>query len=562
MTIRSSIQLLSLAFAITPALAQPAPTAPAPVSMVVFSDFECPFSAETFFTLESLQKKFPDRLHITWKQSPLSIHPNSMLAHRAALAAGRQGKFNAMAELLYANQNQQDLDSLLSFARQLHLDMVRFRRDLDSPAVAAELEADLEESRAFAVEQTPTLYVNGKSLIGVQSEQSLTSLITKTPLQIVPTPTSSAPAEPPLDPALAAELLASPTVSQGSGNAPLTIVEFTDFQCPFCRAAVEPMEQFMASRGRDVRWIVRSFPLEFHPDSELANEAALAAGEQGKYWQMHDLLFAHQSALKLENLRDYAQQLHLDMNVFNQALATHRFAGQIAADRALGTRAGVNGTPTFFIDGQPHMGAFQLPELNQIADAHSASKAPILAAAPVIDQPLPNQQILGPATDVPLTLTWYTDVRSPLAAQQAELVHKLAAKYDTHIRVLFRAFPLDSHPDGRISGAALLAALKLGKFWEMFDTLAQRRDVLDRAKLISIATGLGCDADAFARTLDAAIPDVTLNVNEAARRGIQGAPVLFVNRQRVDGLQREQFYTAILDSELKDAPAVQASLNP
>ena len=97
--------------------------------------------------------------------------------------------------------------------------------------------------------------------------------------------------------------------------------------------------------------------LDFHPDSELANEAALAAGEQGKYWQMHDLLFANQSALKLPDLQKYAQQLNLDMAAFDEALATHRLAGKIAADRVLGIQASVAGTPTFIVDGKSAMGA-------------------------------------------------------------------------------------------------------------------------------------------------------------------------------------------------------------
>jgi len=540
-----------------------APTEPNTVSMVVFSDFECPYSSELFFTLQHLQSKYDKQLHITWKQSPLPIHPAAPLAHKAALAAAKQGRFNEMAELLYANQVPQDRASLLSFARHLHLDMARFQRDFDSPAVAAQLDADLEESHAFAIDQTPTLYINGKSLIGVQSEQTLAAFIDRAAALKNPTQINSSPEGAPLDPALAAQLLVSPVASQGAANAPLTIVEFTDFQCPFCRASVGPLEQFMAARGREVHWIFRAFPLDFHPDAELAAEAAFAAGEQGKFWPMHDLLFAHQSALKEEDLRGYAKQLGLDMKVFDQALAMHKFAGQIAADRALGVKAGVNGTPTFFVDGQSLAGVRSLPELNQIADTHAApsNKTTVgLAAIALTDPVVPDQQILGPTTRVPLTLTWFVDVRSPLAARQADLMQRLAKQYEGRVRVLFRAFALEQHPDSRISSAALLAALKQDKFWPMFDALAQRRDILDRTKLLAIADSIAADHAAFAAALDTASGDVNLDINDAARRGVQGAPVLFINQQRIDGLQPDRNYLTILDSQLQAAPPVQASL--
>jgi len=278
---------------------------------------------------------------------------------------------------------------------------------------------------------------------------------------------------------------------------------------------------------------------------------------------MHDLVFANQSAIKVDNLRAYAEQLHLDMDAFDEALATHRFAGQIAADRALGMKAGVSGTPTFFIDGHLVTGARSLPELNQLADAHSAAASGKLAtlgtAVPVVPRTAPDQRIAGPDTHVPLTLTWFVDVRSPLATRQADLVRDLAGQYDGKIRVLFRAFPLVSHADGRLSSAALVASLKQDKFWPMFDALAERRDLLDRAKLVSIADSVGLDRGKFAADLDSSAAAVEANVDEATRRGIQGAPVLFVNKQRIDGLQQKQFYTAILDQELQKAPPVQGS---
>jgi len=541
----------------------------APVTMVVFSDFECPYSSQLFFTLEKIEKRYPTQLHVILKQSPLNIHPDAPRVHRAALAAGRQGRFNAMAELLYANQAHQDEAALMAYARQLHMDLARFRRELDSPEITAEVDRDIQESRAFGVNVTPTLFVNGTSFTGIQDEQTLSIAIDKAAADagraVTPPILDASAGDTPLDPKLIAELQLSPTAEQGAAGAPLTIVEFTDFQCPFCRAAVEPMKQLLAARGREVRWVIRSFPLDFHPDSELANEAALAAGEQGKFWPMHDLIFANQSAIKSGDLRGYAQQLGLDMRVFDEAIATHRFAGAIAADRALGTRAGVDGTPTFIIDGHLVTGVQSLPALLQLADAHRGgpgSQASMLTAQKVLPGANPDHPISGRNGAAPLTLLWFTDVRSPLAARQSELVRGLMTRYGDRLRVLYRAFPVGAHADGQLGSAALLAALAQDKFWPMFDALAQRRDLLDRAKVEAIAVSLKLDPVAFAAALDAAAPSVTVDVQEANRRGIQGAPVFFVNTQRVDGLQREDFYTSILDHELAQRSAQQASATP
>ena len=542
--------------------AQSAVTTPvaAPLSVVVFSDFACPYSAQLFFALEKYERQNPGKLHVTYKQSPLDIHPEAPLAHRAALAAARQGRFDAMAELLYANQKLQDLPALTAYAHQLHLDMGRFRKDMDSSGVAEQLAADLDESRAFGIDSTPTMYLGGKAVIGEQTDETLAAAIaTASGLVALRTAAPSVSETAVLEPAVLADLVHAPSAERGNASAPLTIVEFTDFQCPYCKAAVQPMEQFLAAHERDVRWVLRSFPLDFHPDSELANEAALAAGEQGKFWQMHDLLFAHQDALKLPSLRIYAEELHLDMNAFDQALATRRLAGQIAADRALGTRVGVEGTPTFIIDGQSTSGAKSVAELEQLLALHKVpGNRPRVVVADAHEAG-PERRISG-VEGAALTLTWYTDVRSVQAAAQAELVRSLAAHYDGRIRVVFKTFPVEAHADGRLASAALIAAFSQGKFWPMYDALTAQKDLLDRASVLGIAARLSLDPTAFGNALDAASGSVQEDIDGAQKRGISGAPVIFLNTKRVDGLQREGFYTAIADGELKEAAPVQAGL--
>jgi protein-disulfide isomerase len=102
--------------------------------------------------------------------------------------------------------------------------------------------------------------------------------------------------------------------SQGQESVPVTIVEFSDFQCPFCARALPSVQQLMKVNQDNVRFVFKNFPLDFHPDSPLAHMAALAAGEQGKFWEMHDLIFAHQKTLKRTDLLGLASRLGLDMS--------------------------------------------------------------------------------------------------------------------------------------------------------------------------------------------------------------------------------------------------------
>ncbi len=140
--------------------------------------------------------------------------------------------------------------------------------------------------------------------------------------------------------------------SKGNPNARVTVVEFTDFQCPSCAQAHPILERLAAEYGERVRFVVRDFPLAQHADARKAAEAAEAAREQGKYWEYAELLFRNQSALKVENLKQYATALGLDRAKFDAALDSGKFAEKVERDLLDGQKAGVAGTPTIFINGR------------------------------------------------------------------------------------------------------------------------------------------------------------------------------------------------------------------
>ncbi|MEU8228089.1 thioredoxin domain-containing protein [Actinoplanes sp. NPDC048967] len=151
---------------------------------------------------------------------------------------------------------------------------------------------------------------------------------------------------------------------RGPQEASVTVVEYGDFQCPYCGQAEPAVRDLITDT--DLRYVWRHLPLpDVHPQARLAAEAAEAAAGQGKFWEFHDLLLAHQDHLKIMDLLRYADQLGLDTNRFHDELMDHRHAQRVADDVDSADLSGVSGTPTFFINGSRHYGAYDIVTLKQ-----------------------------------------------------------------------------------------------------------------------------------------------------------------------------------------------------
>ncbi|MDE2089846.1 MAG: DsbA family protein [Gammaproteobacteria bacterium] len=158
-------------------------------------------------------------------------------------------------------------------------------------------------------------------------------------------------------------------LARGPANAPVTIVEFSDFQCPFCKRAEQTLRELEHQYQGKLRVVYRYFPLlPIHPDSVKAAEAAQCAAEQGKFWPYHDILFAKQNALGSPDLKKYAQGLKLNMQRFDTCLDTDATVSRVAGDVAEGNRLGVSGTPTFFINGIRLSGAQPIARFKKLID--------------------------------------------------------------------------------------------------------------------------------------------------------------------------------------------------
>lgn len=519
------------------------------VTIVEFFDYQCPFCLKTNPAVEEAIKHYPGNVRLVLKNLPLPIHPDSALAHQAALAAGEQGRFWEMHDLLLANHSHIKLPDLVLYAQQLHLDVPRFQKALESGRFRQVIDDDAAMARGLGITATPTFFINGQQLIGQQSAEKLDAAIDEA-----------------LNPGRSATAAAGNTVTidklnlsrapvRGQEQAPVTIIEFSDLQCPFCARVTPTLQELMKQYPDQVRWVFKSFPLGFHADSPLAHAAALAAQRQGKFWEMHDLIFANQRNLKRDNLLVEARSLNLDMDRFTVDLDSADVKQQLEADKKEGEGLGVNGTPAFFINGKSFSGAMPIEQFQAaINNALLAVGKPAMPVrSPAESAAIRKElEISFGSNDSPITLSWFSDLQSGLSPKAALLVRKLMDSHPGQIRLVFKNRPLEIHPGAMLLHEAVMAANAQGKFWQMHDLIIANPQKATRQDMLTYAKRIGLDADLFQRDLDSAKyrPLIEADLQEAQRRAVLGTPVFFLNSARVDGLQNEKLYTDIIQDQL------------
>ena len=345
-------------------------------------------------------EKYPKDVRIAFRHQPLPFHNHAMEAAEASMAANAQGKFWPMHDKLFANQQKLERADLDGYAKEIGLDMGKFKADMDGHKYKDQIDADSKAGTAAGASGTPTLFVNGRQIVGAQPFSAFQPLIDEeikkadkllqggtkmdklyekmlqegsAPAPAAPVAANNAPGAPaPSGPVKDVTVGAAPV--KGPKGAPVTIVEYSDFQCPFCSNAVEVVKQLEGSYKDKFRIAYKHQPLQqLHPNAQLAAEASMAAQEQGKFWEYHDKLFANQRALDRPSLEKYAQDLGLDVGKFKAALDSGKFKTAVANDSAEGVRLGADATPTFFVNGRMVQGA-DFNQIKAIMDDELAKK--------------------------------------------------------------------------------------------------------------------------------------------------------------------------------------------
>jgi protein-disulfide isomerase len=368
--------------------------ADAPVTIVEFADYECGFCARASSTLAKLEAEFPGKIRVVWKDFPLPFHQNARTAAVAARAAAAQGRFWELHDRLLAHNGELDRQHIEQYAQEVGLDVARLRAALDGGAGGEGVDADIAQGKRLGVRGTPTFFVNGVVVTGAQPieamRQQVTAALAKAqalidsgtrPDEVYARLQRDARTSPP--PAPAVEEAARPRQTVAIGDAPtrgperaeVTLVVFSDFECPFCGKFAQTLKELEGELGGRVRIAYKNMPLGFHPRAEPAARAALAAAQQGRFWEMHDRLFSHARELTDEDRETHASAIGLDLARFRADLQSPQIRERVNRDRQQAATLGVTGTPTLFVNGKFLAGAQPLASLRAAVEEELRGRA-------------------------------------------------------------------------------------------------------------------------------------------------------------------------------------------
>jgi protein-disulfide isomerase len=583
------------------------------VTIVEFSDFQCPFCARVIPTLEQIRAAYPNDVRIVFRHNPLPFHQHAELAAEASVLAEWQGKFWEMHDKLYANQQDLDGPGLEQRAAELGMDVAAFRAALDKHAAKARVDADLALGQQLGVRGTPTFFIDGRLVMGAQPFTAFKQVIDDELARadsllrrglprekLYATLITGAPASVPKPSDAGRTVYRVPALdapARGGAQPKVTLVEFGDFESPFC-ARVEPtLETLLRSYGPDLALVYRHNPLPFHPHGELAALASEAARAQGKFWQMHDKLYANATALDRQSLDKYAAELGLDVARFKKDLDAGLGKDRLRRDIDDARRFGALASPSFFINGREFTGNRPLEDFKAAIDEEIRQADTLLASGtprgalyaaitkagldknapppPPAAKPDPDADLRvrvdlagaparGPA-DAPVTIVEFADFQCPFCVRAEETLEQLRHDYPNDVRFVWRDLPLPFHAQAEPAALAARAAAAQGKFWAMHDRLyAAPAGTLGPERFAQDAAELGLDLPRFRAALDAKQAKAGIDADGllAAKAGAAGTPTFFINGKRLVGAQPYETFKARVDAELKDAQAMIAKGTP
>lgn len=361
----------------------------ATVTVMVFSDLECPYCSEAHKSVKELAAAYPKDVRVVYKHFPLNFHPNAKPAALAAHAAYNQGKFFEFVDAAYAKQENLSEQTYLAIAKDLKLNIEQFKTDMNGESAKKALAEDMGLASALNLQGTPSIFLNGVMLPGavplaqmkpvIEQQKKIVQAfldagvpksevywrMVRAQYQPLPEPEKE---EPEIMTAYI-PVLDSPSKGASVDEALVTIVVFSDFECPYCSSANPAIYDMIKKYPKQVRVVFKHFPLPFHKQADEAAALSIVAQRTGKFWEMHDLLFQKQEKLDNASLAEYAKQLKVPVADVAKLVKDQKIQGIISRDMSTGIKAGVNGTPTFFVNGSKQVGVMQSEGLAKLVDA-------------------------------------------------------------------------------------------------------------------------------------------------------------------------------------------------
>jgi protein-disulfide isomerase len=319
-----------------------APPALTKVVALIFSDLHSAPCAEVNGLLDALAQSRHLSIQRIFKHAPSSTE--AIAAHEAVLAAGAQGKFLEMHDLLF-KQSKPAGSLLLRLAESLGLDRERFETALDDRQFRNVVAKDIAEALGLGVKSTPTVFLNGTRFDGLDGLKSL--------LQ-----GSAPPAAPAWDslPAESLKLDLEGSPSFGSSDAPVTVIEFTDFRCGFCRIHSQVLSELVAAYPDKIRRVFKHYPLESQGPGLLPHLASMVAMSQARFWEMHQAIMSEALEPGQPDLHERAMSVGILSDVFQRGMVDPKLRAIVERDEAEGEALGIRATPTTFINGRRLVG--------------------------------------------------------------------------------------------------------------------------------------------------------------------------------------------------------------
>jgi len=609
-------------------------TANAMVTIVEISDFECPFCSRVNPTLSQIMEQYEGKVRVQWRHNPLPFHQKAPLAHRASHEVFEQAgseKFWAYHDLLFGNQRAIERADLERYAEQVGgIDMTQFKAALDGTEHQDTITEDQAIATRIAARGTPHFVINGRKIAGAQPLEKFKEIIdaeiataqgiverdgadvdiyatlmqnaAAAPAAAAAAPGGDQPARPQPDPAAVYKIEVDGEPQKGPNNALVTIVEVSDFQCPFCSRVNPTMAQIQEEYGNDVRIVWFNNPLPFHQQAPAAHMAALEAFDQGgsaKFWAFHDILFQNQRELTRENLEKWAGELRLNMAQFRAALDNNEHQATIDRHQRVARSVGASGTPSFFINGRNLRGAQPFAAFKAVIDEElTKARAKVAAGTPrarVYAETIRNgattpQTIAAPGgaaaaakrpaapdpdqvyeiavpRDVPskgarrarVTIQEFSDFQCPFCGRVNPTISQILEEYGDRVRIVWRNYPLPFHQDAPLAHQAAWEVFRQAgdaKFWAYHDVLFENQRALKREDLERYAQELGgVNMGQFRAALESNRHQARMQqdmdaIREAGAR--IGTPSFFINGRLLQGAQPFAAFKTAIDRALNE----------
>lgn len=586
----------------------------APVRIEEFSDYQCPFCGrfvqETLPAIEENQIASGEAVLIFY-DFPLSFHEQAEEAAAAARCAGESGAaaYWEMHDRLFeglATEEWSIADPtpiFVGYAAEQGLDATSFESCVTSGKYDDAIQADLLLGQQRGVTGTPAFFINNQLVSGAQPLAVFNTAIDRAARG---EPIVDAPAEPAgtVDPSEIEVTVPDPTqfddnvaFAMGENDAPVTIIEFTDYQCPFCaRHSADTfgtIKSEMVDTGR-VRYLIKDLPLEnIHPEARIAAIAARCAGDQGEYLAMHNALFQQQSVWSgggeeaaIAVFADIAASLALDEAAFNSCVENRTYDADVTANVEEAISVGVSGTPFFFVDGYPVINGAQpfqafdivvgfaendqlVAEIEKVLQRQAAQQQQQQAQQqpPVADEPVEvdagDAYAVG-ADDAPVEIIEYTDYQCPFCARHhSQTLPSILSEYVDAglVRYVFKDFPLTSiHSEAIPAAEAARCAGDQDRFLDMHNLLFERQQAWSGAAdtdtlFTGYAVELGLDEATFTACLDSdsKLDLIQADLDEGLSLGVRGTPAFFINGRFVNGAQPFPVFQQVIDAAIADS---------